>query len=185
MTWVNLNNVYVPKTGGTITGALTVNGNLTINDGTGNGTTYNVANEITSLRDSVSQTTTHVNNGAPHGTCRLNISNNMHRFYGTVLVIDSEWSSIWNAAVKCPGISDDKWHIKTSFKVQTPSKAYSVPCAGITMGGFSGSPNPENFNSAVYYVGTDGYIYIPIGSSKPTTTYLWFFWGRVAEENID
>lgn len=57
MTWVNLNDVYVPKTGGTITGALTVNGNLTINDGTGNGTTYNVANEITSLRDSVSPTT--------------------------------------------------------------------------------------------------------------------------------
>ena len=55
MTWVNLNDVYVPKTGGTITGGLTVNGNLTINDGTGNGTTYNVANEITSLRDSVSQ----------------------------------------------------------------------------------------------------------------------------------
>ena len=55
MTWVNLNDVYVNKTGGTITGDLAVNGNLTINGATGNGTTYNVANEISTLRDSVSQ----------------------------------------------------------------------------------------------------------------------------------
>ena len=55
MSWVNLNDVYVNKTGGTISGNLAVNGSLTINDGTGNDGTYNVANEITTLRDSVSQ----------------------------------------------------------------------------------------------------------------------------------
>ena len=57
MSWVNLNDVYVNKTGDTIAGDLSVGGALTINDGKGTGTTYNVANEITTLRDSVSQDT--------------------------------------------------------------------------------------------------------------------------------
>lgn len=55
MSWVNLDDVYVNKTGGTIAGDLSVNGALTVNDGKGTNTTYNVANEITTLRDSVSQ----------------------------------------------------------------------------------------------------------------------------------
>lgn len=55
MSWVNLNDVYVNKTGGTITGDLTVNGSIKVNDGKGDGGIYNVANEITTLRDSVSQ----------------------------------------------------------------------------------------------------------------------------------
>lgn len=150
-----------------------------------NSTATTVTGEFAAIRDSVSnQTTMYESNGAPHGSCRLNISNNIHRFYGTAIVLSNEWGNVWNAAVKCPGISDNTWYIKTGFKVPTPSKAYSVPCSGITTGGFSGSLSPEYFNSAVYCVGTDGYIYIPIGSSKPTGTYLWFFWGRVADENI-
>ena len=56
MSWVNLNDVYVNQTGGTIAGDLSVNGALTVNDGKGTNTTYNVANEITTLRDSVSLT---------------------------------------------------------------------------------------------------------------------------------
>lgn len=55
MSWVNLNDVYVNQTGGTIAGDLSINGALTVNDGKGTNTTYNVANEITTLRDSVSQ----------------------------------------------------------------------------------------------------------------------------------
>lgn len=55
MSWVNLDDVYVNKTGDTIAGDLSVGGTLTINDGKGTDTTYNVANEITTLRDSVSQ----------------------------------------------------------------------------------------------------------------------------------
>lgn len=55
MTWVNLNDVYVKNTGGTINGDLNVNGAITVNDGSGNGTKYNVANEISTLRDSVSR----------------------------------------------------------------------------------------------------------------------------------
>lgn len=53
MSWVNLDDVYVNKTGGTIAGDLSVNGALKVNDGKGTNTTYNVANEITTLRDSV------------------------------------------------------------------------------------------------------------------------------------
>ena len=54
MSWVNLDDVYVNKTGDTIAGDLSVGGALTVNDGKGTNTTYNVANEITTLRDSVS-----------------------------------------------------------------------------------------------------------------------------------
>ena len=76
MTWVNLNDVYVNKTGGTITGDLAVNGNLTINDATGNGTTYNVANEISTLRDSVSPTYTLMTEGTD-GFCTYTKCGNM------------------------------------------------------------------------------------------------------------
>lgn len=58
MSWVNLDDVYVNKTGDSIAGNLSVGGTLTINNAKGNGGTYNVANEITTLRDSVSQYTT-------------------------------------------------------------------------------------------------------------------------------
>ena len=58
--WVNLNDVYVPANGGSVNGDLGVKGTLTIDDKTGNNTTYDVANEITALRDSVSQTTYNV-----------------------------------------------------------------------------------------------------------------------------
>lgn len=86
MSWVNLNDVYVNQTGGTIAGDLSVNGALTVNDGKGTNTTYNVANEITTLRDSVSQDTGLVylmneNNGynivayrAKNGVCTLYVS---------------------------------------------------------------------------------------------------------------
>lgn len=55
MSWVNLNDTYVNKTGDTIAGDLSVNGALNVNDGKGTGTTYNVANEITALRDHTSK----------------------------------------------------------------------------------------------------------------------------------
>lgn len=55
MSWVNLDDVYVNKSGDSIAGNLSVGGALTINDAKGTGGMYNVANEITALRDSVSQ----------------------------------------------------------------------------------------------------------------------------------
>lgn len=59
MSWVNLDDVYVNKTGDSIAGNLSVGGTLTINNAKGNGGTYNVANEITTLRDSVSRVLAH------------------------------------------------------------------------------------------------------------------------------
>ena len=58
--WVNLNDVYVPANGGSVNCDLGVKGTLTVDDKTGNNTTYDVANEITALRDYVSQTTYNV-----------------------------------------------------------------------------------------------------------------------------
>lgn len=49
MSWVSLNDVYVNKNGGTVNGNLAVNGSLTIDSAKGDGSTYNVANQITSL----------------------------------------------------------------------------------------------------------------------------------------
>ena len=56
MAWTNLDDVYVSANGGTIAGDLKVNGTLTINNKKGTNTTYDVASQITSLRDSVSPT---------------------------------------------------------------------------------------------------------------------------------
>lgn len=59
MAWQSFNDVYIPKSGGgDIEGSLSVSGNLVVNDGSGKGTTYDVASEISDLKsawDSVSQ----------------------------------------------------------------------------------------------------------------------------------
>lgn len=55
--FVNLNEIFLPTTGGDIEGSLDVNGALTVNDGSGEGTSYNVAEKISELEsawDSVS-----------------------------------------------------------------------------------------------------------------------------------
>lgn len=64
MAWVNLDDVYVNKSGDSIAGNLSVGGALTINDAKGTGGMYNVANEITTLRDSVSRVDVLVKNVA-------------------------------------------------------------------------------------------------------------------------
>ena len=51
MPWKSLGDLYLPKTGGSISGSLAVNGNLTVNDGSGNDTTYDLASEISELKD--------------------------------------------------------------------------------------------------------------------------------------
>lgn len=48
--FVSLNEVFLPVTGGDIEGSLDVNGLLTVNDKSGNGTTYDVAAEIATLK---------------------------------------------------------------------------------------------------------------------------------------
>lgn len=73
MSWVNLDDVYVNKSGDSIAGNLSVGGVLTINDGKGTDTTYNVANEITTLRDSVSHDTkyAHLSWRAPYTDSKI------------------------------------------------------------------------------------------------------------------
>lgn len=84
MSWVNLDDVYVNKTGDTIAGDLSVGGALTINDGKGTDTTYNVANEITTLRDSVTQTTELLWQGSIHESGSAVVSSNLskHKLLG-------------------------------------------------------------------------------------------------------
>lgn len=51
MAWVSLNDVFVNKAGGSISGNLSVDGSLTINSGKGDGSTYNVATQLTNLNN--------------------------------------------------------------------------------------------------------------------------------------
>ena len=87
MSWVNLNDVYVNKTGDTIAGDLSVGGALTINNGKGTNTTYNVANEITTLRDSVSR--------APR----------IRQFFTSIVRLGTEW----DASGMLPAITKDEY----------------------------------------------------------------------------
>lgn len=58
--FVSFNEIFLPVTGGDIEGSLDVNGLLTVNDKSGNGTAYDVAAEIAELKsawDSISPST--------------------------------------------------------------------------------------------------------------------------------
>lgn len=92
MSWVNLNDVYVNKTGDTIAGNLSVNGALTVNDGKGTNTTYNVANEITTLRGSVSHGDTIVLYGAPDKASYIYIQR-----VGSICIL--RWSILQESAI--------------------------------------------------------------------------------------
>ena len=105
MAWVNLNDVYVNKTGGTITGDLTVNGAIKVNDGKGSGGTYNVANEITTLRDSVSQTSNKIA-GVAWTKIYTDNSNDGYCAYakfGPIVVVNCDYLSISTKTIKTLG----------------------------------------------------------------------------------
>lgn len=98
--WVNLNDVYVPSNGGSINGDLGVKGTLTIDDKTGNNTTYDVANEITALRDSTSKLT--ISDSAGHIYFEKNNSNN-HReiwFDDTCIYFTVDAIGIYNSTTQ-------------------------------------------------------------------------------------
>lgn len=98
--WVNLNDVYVPSNGGSINGDLGVKGTLTIDDKTGNNTTYDVANEITALRDSTSKLT--IRDSAGHIYFGKNNSNN-HReiwFDDTCIYFTVDAIGIYNSTTQ-------------------------------------------------------------------------------------
>lgn len=89
MSWVNLDDVYVNKTGDTIAGDLSVGGALTINDGKGTDTTYNVANEITTLRDSVSQVSLYSGNTTFSGALNIGVISDNYRRIELSITIDN------------------------------------------------------------------------------------------------
>lgn len=108
MAWTNLNDVYVSTNGGTIAGDLKVNGTLTINDKKGTNTTYDVASQITSLRDSVSHK---ANTGVyfPSSITSGRQFENCTTRYGNIIFITISCNvNVWS--------SWEKWNIGTAPK---------------------------------------------------------------------
>ena len=105
MAWTNLDDVYVSANGGTIAGDLKVNGTLTINDKKGTNTTYDVASQITSLRDSVSQCKIQLNNCRLY-TGRFNIKSGA-----------TGWIRLWDCDT-----------FKSTFNTSNPNLAYVSVC---------------------------------------------------------
>mgnify|MGYP007016410748 CR=1 FL=1 len=126
MTWINLNDVYVNKTGGTITGDLAVNGNLTINDATGNGTIYNVANEISTLRDSVSRE--HIGTGMVT-FCGCTIKLDCYAIPSLRLVIVSayQWSGNISTSSSYEGISSAALTLPSNLRPDSTRYATLLP----------------------------------------------------------
>lgn len=113
MSWVNLDDVYVNKTGGTIAGDLSVNGALTINDAKGSGGTYNVANEITTLRDSVSQVSKNpkvyvgtkvINEWGPAGQVRVFTETDFSTLFGSAFSMLKDCVLIMNTDGNANGV---------------------------------------------------------------------------------
>ena len=115
MSWVNLDDVYVNKSGDSIAGNLSVGGTLTINDGKGTDTTYNVANEITTLRDSVSPKYTSKTVGVPgwvgEVTTTLLSSNTLgiYAYIYTASLGGAPWQNAVQPSVNPAG--SDVWYI--------------------------------------------------------------------------
>ena len=115
MSWVNLDDVYVNKSGDSIAGNLPVGGALTINDGKGTDTTYNVANEITTLRDSVSPKYTSKTVEVPGWTGQVTttlLSSNTLGIYAyiyTAILSEAPWQNAVQPSVNPAG--SDVWYI--------------------------------------------------------------------------
>lgn len=63
MTMTNLSEVFLPTVGGTVRGDVEINGAIVVNDGSGEGSTYDVADEITGLKASLNFSTSETNTG--------------------------------------------------------------------------------------------------------------------------
>lgn len=137
MSWVNLNDVYVNQTGGTIAGDLSVNGALTVNNGKGSGGTYNVANEITTLLDSVSQ-----------------ISKNPKVYVGTKVL--NRWGSAGQLKVFTPS------EFSTSFGGDFGSNTYD--CVLVMNG--DGNANGVYLSGAAYWSGDGIWVKTLSGSGS-------------------
>lgn len=101
--WVNLNDVYVTANGGSVNGDLGVKGTLTIDDKTGNNTTYDVANEITALRDFKSKLK--VDDSAGHIGFSKNLNGNYEIWFNTgtenvCIYFNMDGIGVYNAATQ-------------------------------------------------------------------------------------
>lgn len=144
MSWVNLDDVYVNKSGDTIAGDLSVNGALTVNDGKGTNTTYNVANEITTLRDSVSHDTKYA-----HLSWKAPYTNNKIQFdrigdivicHGNVKFDTSVTCNYSKASETLPvGFRPAEANVATIFSVSGHFAVFFSPDGTVTMLG-----DPEN-----------------------------------------
>lgn len=185
MAWQSFNDVYIPKSGGgDIEGSLSVSGNLVVNDGSGNGTTYDVASEISDLKsawDSVSHVTPPaltrhykmddtISIPWDSGTlvCDMNEDGSVFRLHGNAY--KSSATAAWKAANWIPGTNKTYVGYKT-FKVKAPAdgKPKWIDCAGIHVN-INDSLIVGNLNYDHMCIGTDGYIYICTWRSDPKNT---------------
>lgn len=187
LTTATNNQLY--NSGGTITGDLAVGGNLTINDLTGNGTTYNVANEIKSLKDSVSYkhtdsnwySSSNIKGGTGQGIV-ITASPDKTEFQITGIIYLESPSDAWNSAVRIPGQQlNDEWALKLPCKVAVPQKAYKASYGGFVIDSDSSSLVYSGyFNAFSLAVGTDGHVYICIGNNKYVNTQVaYVFTGKL------
>lgn len=175
MSWVNLDDVYVNKTGDSIAGNLSVGGTLTINNAKGNGGTYNVANEITTLRDSVSPkyTSKTVTASGWDGTVTTTLlSSNMLGLYVyiyTANLAGAPWQNAVQPSVNPAG--SDIWYINLGK---------SCVSVGANMRKFENVCNLQAYDASQYakyggglnptlWIGADN-MYVQIGAKAMWTS---------------
>lgn len=129
MSWVNLDDVYVNKGGDSIAGNLSVGGALTINDGKGTNTAYNVANEITALHDSMSPTIVATTTSTAYTAFNIDLSKSkmvilVSGTKGSMRVICSSVDSTDNFVASCTSASSSMLCVYASEPANYRAEAY-------------------------------------------------------------
>ena len=166
MAWVDLNDVYVPKTGGVVIGNLEVDGTLVLGDGSGgkvNATEMLANRKLTRFYRLDSDTTIPWDSGTMF--CSMSEDGKTFRLSGNTY--KSSANAAWSAMVWIPGTGNSVAGYK-SFKVATPSEALSFNGVGLEI--YSSDLAVGNFNQTGFVIGTDGYIYLGIRYSSPEAT---------------
>lgn len=165
MSWVNLNDTYVNKTGDTIAGDLSVNGALNINDGKGTGTTYNIANEITALRDHTSKL--NVRSPINHIWFEHNKDNN-HReiwFDDTCIYFNMDGIGVYNSTTQQGFCINKPQHsvFSTFIDCKLNNMPKLITDAAISFGRYPDWRNP----GVTANIGPDGNVVIQVVTSFP------------------
>ena len=139
MSWVNLDDVYVNKSGDSIAGNLSVGGALTINDAKGNGGVYNVANEITALRDSMSPTIVATTTSTTYTAFNIDLSKS-----NMVILVSGTKDTM---RVICSSVDSTD-----NFVASCASASYSMICVY--------APEPDNYRAETYYDNKNKVLYL-------------------------